>query len=103
MFGLILHAAQAQPQTQTQTLIKGSITDTRGEALAGVNVYIKNTYDGTSTDAGGTFSFRTSEKGSHLLTATFVGYKLVEKPVELNGASIELRFELQEERTSSIR
>ncbi|MDO1449765.1 TonB-dependent receptor [Rhodocytophaga aerolata] len=98
MFGLILHTAQAQPQTQTQTLIKGSITDTRGEALAGVNVYIKNTYDGTSTDAGGTFSFRTSEKGSHLLTATFVGYKLVEKPVELNGASIELRLQLQEER-----
>jgi hypothetical protein len=92
ILGIILQVAQAQTQ------IKGKITSTSGETLAGVNVYIKNTYDGTSTDAEGKYSFRTSETGTYALVATFVGYKSLETQVDLKGEALEINLKLQEER-----
>jgi hypothetical protein len=92
LLGIILQVARAQTQ------ISGKITDTSGDVLAGVNVYLKDTYDGTSTDAEGKYSFKTTEKGKLTLVATFVGYKPTETPVELTGSTLELNLQLREER-----
>ena len=84
-------------QTFAQTTIKGIVKDQQGEPLPGVNIMIRDSYDGTSSGIDGTFSFVTEEKGSRILVATFVGYKTVEQTVELKGGTIELTIQLKEE------
>jgi hypothetical protein len=53
-----------QEKIKAETLfditVKGTITDEKGETLAGVNVVQKGTQRGTSTDEKGTFSISIS-------------------------------------------
>ncbi|MFY0603540.1 MAG: TonB-dependent receptor [Flavobacteriaceae bacterium] len=58
-----------------QTTISGKVTDTSGEAILGANVYLKGTYDGTSTDENGNFSFKSSETGIQTLVVTFLSFE----------------------------
>ena len=46
-----------------QQTISGSVVDEKNKPLAGVNVFIDGTYDGTSTDEKGNFSFQTNALG----------------------------------------
>lgn len=80
-----------------QTKISGSITDERGEPIPGANISIKDSYDGTSSRADGTFSFITAEQGQHELQISFVGFKKFSSPVELTGKEIVLSVNLLEE------
>ena len=56
LFCLSLHL------TQAQTTITGKVKDEKGNPFAGANVFLKGAYDGVSTTADGTFSFKTEEK-----------------------------------------
>ncbi|MEO9803931.1 MAG: TonB-dependent receptor [Reichenbachiella sp.] len=76
--------------------IKGRITDHTGEGLPGVNVFIKDTYDGATTDMNGNYSFDTFEKGNQILVASFIGYKKHEAEVDLSN-SVTLNIALKEE------
>ncbi len=80
-----------------QTKVSGLVKEANGELIAGANVLIKDSYDGTSTAADGKFSFATTEQGQKTLVATFVGYKSFERSIELNGKEIALEIVLQEE------
>jgi len=80
-----------------QTKIKGIVKDIKGEPLPGVNLMIKNSYDGTSSLTDGTFSMTSEEKGKQILLASFVGYKAFEQSIELNGSEISLTINLKEE------
>ena len=74
----ISHVAQAQTQQ-----ISGTVTDaSNGETLPGVNVVVKGTSTGTSTDAQGGYQLSVPE-GSDVLVFSFVGFKTVEE--EING------------------
>ncbi|MBK6819267.1 MAG: carboxypeptidase-like regulatory domain-containing protein [Bacteroidetes bacterium] len=79
-----------------QTTIKGKITDTKGEALIGVNIAVKNSYDGATSNATGEFSFETSEKDSVIITATYIGYVPQEKKVLLNAKNVIVNFSIKE-------
>lgn len=78
-----------------QTTISGVVTTKQGEPIPGVNIFIKDTYDGASSDDEGRFTFRTSEKGKQILMATFIGYKSWEQEIEIS-ADIAIQFDLQE-------
>src|SRR4051812_18574101 len=80
-----------------QTKIKGIVKDVKDVPLAGVNVMIKNSYDGSSSMTDGTFSITTEEKGAQTIVASFVGYKTYEKIIELRGNEIQLTINLKEE------
>lgn len=80
-----------------QTKISGLVKDANGESVAGANVLIKDSYDGTSTAADGKFSFVTTEQGQKIVVATFVGYKSFERSIELSGNEIAIEIVLQEE------
>ena len=57
--------------------ISGRVIDERsGKALAGANVFLKNTQYGASSDKEGYFSFTVNDeiKGVYTLTATYIGY-----------------------------
>lgn len=56
-------------------VISGKVTDHKGEPLPGVNIYLEGTYDGSTSDVAGFYSFHTSEKGTHTIIASFIGYK----------------------------
>lgn len=85
------------PATQfAQTLISGTVFDNKGAPLPGANVYIKDSYDGATSDTTGTFSFKSMESGPQTLIASFVGYETAELPVELNGEAVTVNPELKE-------
>ncbi len=83
--------------TVAQINITGFVKDEKGEAIAGANVLIEGSYDGTSTSSDGKFSFFTTETGSQKLVVTFVGYKTISFPVELKAKDVTLEIVLQEE------
>lgn len=64
-----------QLTASAQSAITGKVTDTKGEAIFGANVYLKGTYDGTSTDENGAFSFNSSETGVQTLIVSFLSFE----------------------------
>jgi hypothetical protein len=80
-----------------QTVIKGKITDTQGEPVPGANILLADTYDGTSSDATGFFSFTTAESGPHHLIIRFVGFKEQSREVLLEGKEVNVQVSLEEE------
>ena len=68
--------------------VSGVVTDEKGEPLIGVNVYLKNTYDGGTTDINGKYSFETSENGEQILVISFIGYKLQEHPITIGQTNV---------------
>ncbi len=67
-----------------QTTIKGKVTDTKGNPIEGANVYLEGTYDGTSSDEKGNFSFTTSEEGEQTLTVSFISFETYIKTDEVS-------------------
>ncbi len=61
--------------TFSQTTISGVVTDTRKQPIEGANVYLEGTYDGTSTDAEGKFTFETTETGTQTLIISMISYE----------------------------
>jgi len=59
--------------TIAQTTISGTITDGKSP-IEGANVYLEGTYDGTSSDTNGKFSFETSETGTQNLIVSMISF-----------------------------
>jgi hypothetical protein len=83
---------------QSQT-ISGTVKDGKGRFIPGVSIALKDSYDGATSDSAGKFLFIASEKGTQVLTATAIGYKLFEIPILLTGATQQLTIVLKEEIT----
>src|SRR6476620_8337159 len=79
--------------------ITGTVHDVKNHPVVGVSIALKDSYDGATTDSSGKFSFTTSEKGSQLLTATAVGYKLFENPISIITGRQQVNIILKEEVT----
>jgi len=79
----------------SQTVISGKVTDKDG-SLPGTNVYLEGTYDGSTTNADGEFSFRTAKKGKVLLKASFLGYETFTREIDLDGSPVKLEIRLAE-------
>ncbi|HEV7351424.1 TonB-dependent receptor [Telluribacter sp.] len=81
---------------QAQTLLSGKVTDKKGHALPGANVFLKGTYDGASTDTLGRFSLKTFEKDTATLAVSYMGYESFERKVALSQKEIVLTIKLEE-------
>src|SRR6186713_2335393 len=77
-----------------QIKISGVVTDEKGETIPGANVSLKDTYDGTSSAADGSFSFSTGETGIQILEVTFISYKTTQHTIELKGEAIKVTIVL---------
>ncbi len=83
----------------SQTTISGKVTDKKHPLIA-VSITLKDTYDGATSDSSGKYSFKTSEKGEFLLTASSVGYKPFEQKIKLDGTgTLNIDIILKEEVT----
>jgi len=74
--------------------VQGVITDTKGEPLPGVNVILKGTSRGATTDAQGRFQIKVPDAGS-VLVVSFVGFKKQEIPVTAN-ARVAVKLEAED-------
>lgn len=68
---------------QKKMAISGVVTDaSNGETLLGASVYLKGTTYGSTTNEYGFFSI-SAPKGDYTIVVTYLGYKLVQKPIKL--------------------
>ena len=65
----------------TNDIIKGKVTDQKGEPLIGASVMYKGTNIGTVTDVNGEFSLLKKAENKQL-TAQYIGYDPVEVPID---------------------
>ncbi|MCB0463550.1 MAG: TonB-dependent receptor [Flavobacteriaceae bacterium] len=79
---------------QAQTTINGTVTNEKGVAITGANVYLEGTYDGSTTDDNGKFSFKTSETGTQTLIVSYLSYEtftMLGDIAFMKGLNIELK------------
>lgn len=63
--------------------IRGKITNSEGEGIPGVSVFVKGTTRGTTSDAEGVYTI--SAEGNDVLVFSSIGFKSVEVAVEARG------------------
>jgi hypothetical protein len=68
-----------------QTTIQGVVKDQKGETIPGVNIFLKGTFEGTSSEIDGTYFLETKEEGTYILVFQSMGFKSQEFEVGLNG------------------
>ncbi len=79
-----------------QIRLLGKVFDTKSKPLSGVSISLKSSYDGTTTDSAGNYSFISSEKGNQIIEASISGYTSFEKNIILDGKDFELTISLKE-------
>jgi vitamin B12 transporter len=82
---------------QAQIKVTGSVKDQKGRILAGANIVVKGSYDGTVSDSTGSFAFKTYEKGKQFIVASSIGNKTVEQEVNIDSVPVHIDFILKEE------
>ena len=88
-FGINTHAA----------LLKGKVTDTKGEPLPFASVYIKGTTKGTTTNIDGKYQFELAE-GKHIMVCQYVGYKKEEIELVISASGLNHNFQLKPNETA---
>lgn len=73
-----------------QTQVSGKTVDEKGMALPGVNVILRGTYEGTTSDGMGDFSIEIPASESASLDFRLMGYKSIAKEITLNNKSVNL-------------
>lgn len=74
----------------SQVKISGTVKDNKGKAIEGVNIVIKGTIDGTTTDDKGYYEFTTEKKGKKILIATAIGFAEYNNDINIDEQDIKL-------------
>jgi outer membrane receptor for ferrienterochelin and colicins len=87
---------------QRDANVNGHVVDAKtGEHLPYVTVALKGTTVGITTDATGHYFLKDLPIGQFKLSASFIGYKTVEKQISIEAnKTLEINFELEEESLS---
>ncbi|WP_289045888.1 TonB-dependent receptor [uncultured Olleya sp.] len=73
------------------TAIEGTILDNNQSPIIGVNVLIKNTTKGTTSDVDGNFEIKNITNGDYVISFSYLGYKTKEIEVSIiNNESVAL-------------
>lgn len=80
--------------------IKGQITDAKNDALPFVNIYIENTFTGTTSNDKGYYELNIDKPDTYTVVFQFLGYKTVKKEVEIKEFPYYLDAVLVEEQIS---
>src|SRR5699024_3689247 len=74
-------ARSATKIQETALTVEGVVVDQNGDPLIGVNVLVKETTKGTSTDFDGRFSLDDVDEDA-ILVFSYIGYETLEVPVD---------------------
>lgn len=83
--------------TITQSQITGTVKDTSGQPLPYVNIFIENTYNGTTSNEDGYFELNISKTGNYTVVFQFLGYKTLLKKLEISQFPHVIDVVLKEE------
>ncbi len=76
-----------------QTTLTGRVTDQKGHALPGANVFLRGTYDGANTDSTGHFRFTSARKDTATLLVSYIGYEPVSQKITFSrNAPLTIRL-----------
>ncbi|NMH86294.1 TonB-dependent receptor [Flavivirga algicola] len=62
-------------QIHAQKTINGTVFNSKNVPITGANIYLEGTYDGSTTDENGMFSFTTPEEGTQTLIISYLSYE----------------------------
>ncbi len=79
-----------------QNIIKGTVKDLKGTPIEYVNVFIKNSIDGSITDSLGRFKIITKLQGNQVINVSFIGYEQISYPVTIVDKEYSISFTLKE-------
>jgi hypothetical protein len=77
--------------------IKGKITDTAGNPLSFVSIYLEKTGTGTTSNDNGDYILNIKKTGDHTVYFQFLGYKTLKKNISISAFPFILNTLLQEE------
>jgi len=80
--------------------IKGSITGINHEVLTNVNIYLADTYTGTTSNTNGSYELAISKKGNYTLVFQYLGYKTIKKEILIQEFPYILNITLEESEVS---
>lgn len=80
----------------SQSILKGTVKDVKGSPIEYVNVFIKNSTDGSITDSLGRFRIITKLKGNQVINVSFVGHEQILYSVDIVDKEYSLSFTLKE-------
>lgn len=102
LFVAIIASVSSLWASNPVTFINGHIVNAKTQKhIPFLNVTLKGTTIGTTTDATGHFSLKNLPAGNHTLVVTGVGFKKIEKPITIaSGKQMELVVETEEESIS---
>jgi hypothetical protein len=96
VIGLLLVTVCMATEAWAQTLVSGTVIDDRTEKpIKGVLVYVEHQSIVAETDTDGRFSL-TVPRGQYTITASVIGYALLQTDVEVSAAPIDLTIRLSE-------
>jgi hypothetical protein len=79
----------------SQATISGKVIDEKGKPVAGANIFIQGTYDGTSSSELGEFTFETKTEGNQTLVVSFLIYDASKTVINVSSAK-KLTIKLRE-------
>ena len=77
--------------------VTGLITDKNNTPLPFVNIYVKDSYIGTTTNNDGNYILNLKKTGDYTLIFQFLGYKTVKKDISITSFPYQLNVVLQED------
>ncbi|WP_412985389.1 DUF5686 and carboxypeptidase regulatory-like domain-containing protein [Pontimicrobium sp. IMCC45349] len=80
--------------------ITGTVTDTKKEPLPFVNIYIDNTYIGTTSNEEGKYELNVNTTKEYTIVFKYLGYKTIKKTIEPKSFPYQLNIEMEEEEVS---
>lgn len=80
--------------------IIGTTKDANGQPLPYVNIYIENSYTGTTSNEKGYFELNIKEPKNYTLVFQSLGYKTVKRNIDINQFPYEIHIVLEEENIS---
>jgi len=64
-----------------QNTVSGKVVDNKNNPIPAANVYIDGSYDGSTTDENGNFTFTTDLKGNQILVISVLTYETSKSPI----------------------
>lgn len=92
IFGLVLTVCSVA--AYAQTTVSGTIVDSEGEPLIGVNVLVEGTVLGTITDIDGQFTLTVQSQPPFNLVVSYVGYET--QRIEVSASTTQIDVQLEE-------
>lgn len=77
--------------------VKGKVTDEKGNPLPFVNIFVENTYNGTTSNDQGKYELNLKTTGKHTIIFQYLGYKTNKQTVTVDKAPVVLDIVMAEE------